>query len=130
MNNNINFNSQFKNRWRINGQFNRQSENISTTLLRGGPSFITPGSQSFNLNLSSDRSKKFSFFLGNYHGSGDGNSSRGHEYYGEITYRPSNSVSLSLNPGYGIQSQELQYVTAAGPTIILFTCLGNSIRKR
>jgi len=91
-----------------------QSENLSTTLLRGGPSFITPGDQSFNLNISSDRSKKFSFFLGNYHGSGDGNSSRGNEYYGEITYRPSNSVSISVNPGYGIQSQELQYVTTEG----------------
>ena len=63
-NHNTNFNSQFKNKWRINGNFNRQSENISTTLLRGGPSFIIPGNQSFNLNLSTDQSKKLSFFFG------------------------------------------------------------------
>ena len=60
-NHNTNFNAQFKNKWQINGQFNRQSENISTTLLRGGPSFIMPGNQSFNLNLSTDHSKKLSF---------------------------------------------------------------------
>jgi len=48
------FSSQFKNKWQINGQFNRQSENISTTLLRGGPSIIIPGNQSFNLNLNTD----------------------------------------------------------------------------
>jgi hypothetical protein len=32
-NTNVNFNSQFKNYWQINGQFNRKSENISTSLL-------------------------------------------------------------------------------------------------
>ena len=111
---NTNFNSQFKNKWRLNGQFNRQSENISTTLLRGGPSMIIPGNQSFNLNLGTDNSKKLSFFIGNYHGSGDAKSSISHEYYGEINYRPTNSLSISIDPDYGIQHQELQYVTTAG----------------
>jgi len=115
-NTNINFNSQFKNKWRLNGQFNRQSENLSTTLLRGGPSFNLPGNQSFNLNLGTDYSKKLSFFLGNYHGSGDAMSSRGHEYYGEINYRPTNSLSISIDPDYGIQHQELQYVSTVGTT--------------
>lgn len=113
-NTNMNFNSQFKNRWRLNGNFNRQSQSTSTTLLRGGPSFINPGNQSFNLNIGSDYSKKLSFFLGNYHGAGDGNSFSGHEYYAEINYRPSNSISLSLQPDYGIQNQELQYVSTTG----------------
>jgi len=107
---NMNFNSQFKNRWRLNGNFNRQSENISTTLLRGGPAIILPGSQSLNLNIGSDPSKKVSFFLGNYHGSGDANSSSGHEYYASINLRPLNSISVSFEPGYGIQKSEMQYV--------------------
>ena len=111
---NTNFNSQFKNKWRLNGQFNRESENLSTTLLRGGPSIIMPGSQSFNLNLGTDYSKKLSIFVGNYHGSGDAKSSRAHEYYGEINYRPTNSLSISIDPDYGIQHQELQYVTTIG----------------
>lgn len=113
-NTNINFNSQFKNKWRINGNFNRQSQSISTTLLRGGPSFINPGNQSFNLNFSTDQSRKLSFFLGNYHGAGDVNSTTGHEYYGEIMYRPINSISISFEPDYGIQNSELQYVSTMG----------------
>jgi hypothetical protein len=120
---NMNFNSQFKNRWRLNGNFNRQSQSISTTLLRGGPSFINPGSQSFNLNIGSDYSKKLSFFLGNYHGSGDSKSFRAHEYYAEIVYRPSNSISLSAEPGYSIQKGALQYVsetTSDGNPVYLF----------
>jgi hypothetical protein len=113
---NINFNSQFKNKWRINGQFNRQSQGINTTLLRGGPSFITPGNQSFNLNVGSDYSKKLSFFIGNYHGSGDAKSFTGHEYYAEINYKPTNSLSISIDPDYGIQNTDLQYVTTTGPS--------------
>ena len=111
---NTNFSTQFKNKWQINGQFNRQSENISTTLLRGGPSIIMPGNQSFNLNLNTDHSKKLSFNVGNYHGFGDALSFRAHEYWAGIYYRPTNSVSISFEPDYSIGNTELQYVSTAG----------------
>ena len=111
---NMNFNSQFKNKWRINGNFNRQSENTSTTLLRGGPSFINPGNQSFNLNIGSDYSKKLAFTVGSYHGSGDANSFRAHEYWADINYRPTNSISISIDPDYEISLSELQFVSTAG----------------
>jgi hypothetical protein len=120
---NTNFNAQFKNKWRINGQFNRESQNISTTLLWGGPSFIMPGNKSFNLNVSSDYSKKLNFFIGNYHGSGDAKSSKSHEYYGEINYRPSNSLSISVDPDYSINFTEMQYVnteTSNGQPVYVF----------
>lgn len=113
-NTNMNFHTQFKNKWFFNGNFNRQSQNTSTTLLRGGPSFINPGDQSLNINFGTDQSKKLSFFFGNYHGSGDANSMNGHEYYGEINYRPTNSISISFDPNYGIQNSELQYVSTTG----------------
>jgi hypothetical protein len=111
---NTNFNAQFKNKWRINGQFNRESQNISTTLLRGGPSFIVPGNQSFSLYLSTDQSKKVSFYDGIYLGSGDVNCYRYQEYYGGIYIRPSNSLSISIEPDYSIQKSELQYVSTTG----------------
>lgn len=113
-NTNINFNSQFKNRWRINGSFNRQNQSISTVLLRGGPSFIIPGSQGINLNLRTDQSKKISFFAGNYHGSGDAKSSRDQEYWAGANIKPLNTLSISLEPGYSIQKNKLQYVETSG----------------
>lgn len=122
-NTNTNFNSQFKNRWRINGQFNRQSESNDTKLLRGGSSFITPGSQSFNLNIGTDQSKKLSFFFGNFHGFGDVKSFRRHAYWVSANYKPVNSVSLSVEPEYFIDKSELQYVTTTqtpGEPIYLF----------
>ena len=83
-------------------------------MLRGGSSFTSPGNQSFNLNLSTDQSKKLSFFLGNYHGSGDANSFRAHEYYAGVYIRPSNSISITLEPDYFVQRSELQYVSTNG----------------
>ena len=68
---NMNFNTEFKNRWRLNRSFTRASESTSTTLLRGGPSFLSPGGMEYNLNMNSDQSKKITFNLGGYLGIGD-----------------------------------------------------------
>lgn len=98
----------------MNGQFNRQSENISTTLLRGGPSIIIPGNQNFSLYLSTDQSKKLSVYLGVYQGSADVKSNRTQDYFGGVYIRPSNSISVTLEPDWFIQKNELQYVSATG----------------
>jgi hypothetical protein len=107
---NTNFSSQFKNRWRINGNFTRKGENISTNLLRGGPSFVLPGSYELNLNLSTDQSKKFKFNIGNYHGLGDVKSYRYHEYWMGLNFRPVNALSISFSPDFAIENSQLQYV--------------------
>jgi len=107
---NTNFNSQFKNRWRINGSFTRISENTSTNLLRGGPSFILPGSAELNLNISTDQSKKISLNAGAYQGLGDVKSYRNQEYWMGINVKPINALSISFSPGYNISNSELQYV--------------------
>ena len=110
-NTNLNFNSQFKNRWSINGSFNRQSENISRSLLRGGPSFLNPGDISFNLNLRTDRSKKIVLYTGTYHDFGDLNSIRIHAFWGGFDLKPMNSLSISAEPEYTSQNIKLQYLT-------------------
>lgn len=122
-NTNMNFHTTFKNKWFMNGNFNRQSQNTSTTLLRGGPSFISPGNQSFNLNLGTNESKKLMVFFGHYRGSADVNSMRAQEYYGQINFKPTNSLSISFEPDYGIQHEDLQYVnivSSNGTPLYLF----------
>lgn len=113
---NMNFNTQFKNFWRLNGQFNRQSQNISTSLLRGGPSFIQPGGENFSLFLMTDQSKKISAGMGNFHGRGDSRSHNTHMYWAMLTIRPTNSLSVSIEPEYGLEKNELQYVRMAPTT--------------
>lgn len=107
---NTNFNSQFKNRWRLNGNFTLIGENTSTNLLRGGPSFKMPGGKEINLNISTDQSKKISFYTGNYQGFGNSKSSRNQEYWMGLNVKPTNALSVSFDPGYSVGNYELQYV--------------------
>ena len=51
---------------------------------------------------------------GIYQGSGDVNSLREQAYFGGIELRPSNSLSISIEPEYDIQKNELQYVNTEG----------------
>jgi len=121
-NENMNFNTQFKNLWFLNGSFNRTSKSISTTLLRGGPSFVQPGEGSFNLNLSTDQTKKISAGIGTFQGKGDAGSSKGYAYWSRLTVRPANSISISLEPEFMNSENELQYVStlpsANGPVYL------------
>lgn len=110
---NLNFNSQFKNRWWMNGSISAAGENVSVNLLRGGPSFISPGNKMYQFNLSSDQSKKISVYAGNYYSRGDAKSYTYREFWTGINLKPANSLSLSVNPGFSSQSSELQYVTTS-----------------
>jgi hypothetical protein len=110
---NMNFNSQFKNRWRINGSVTRVSENVSTSLLRGGPSFIYPGGQEYNLNISTDQSKKFIISTGGYLNVGDVKADRTHAYWLGAEIKPLNSLSLSFEPQYSTTDSKMQYVSEA-----------------
>jgi hypothetical protein len=109
---NMNFNSQFKNRWRMNGNFTLIFKNTSVNLLRGGPSFDLPGGTEFNINVITDQSKKIFFVAGNYHGFGDLKSYVEHEYYAAIEARPTNAISVTFEPTYSLQNRLLQYVQA------------------
>ncbi len=108
---NVNFNTQFKNKWRLNGNLTRSGDNKSTNLLRGGPTFILPGALNVNLNVQSNRSRKASIYFGNYQGIGDVKSFRNQEYWAGINYRPMNSLALSISPEYSISNNALQYVS-------------------
>jgi hypothetical protein len=108
---NTNFNSQFKNRWRLNGNFTRKSENISTNLLRGGPSFTMPGGTEMNLNLSTDQSKKIAFFAGSYQGFGDLQIERSQAYWVGFNAKPINALSVSFEPEVTSINKTLQYVS-------------------
>jgi len=107
---NTNFNSQFKNRWRMNGNLTRGTENISTNLLRGGPSMKLPGETEFSINFMTDRSKKIFAFLGNYQGFGDDDSYRWQQYWTGINARPINALAISFEPEFSKVNKTLQYV--------------------
>jgi hypothetical protein len=101
----------FKNYWNAWVYGNLGTSTNDATLLRGGPTMKTPGRVVANGGFSTDNRKKlgFNFYL-NYNKGFEGYSEG--DYLGmEISYKPTNFLRLSLNPGYSRSFSELQYVT-------------------
>jgi len=101
----------FKNYWNAWVYGNVQTNSHDASILRGGPTMKTPGRWTSNAGFSTDDRKKlgFSVYVNFNTGFDDYNRNR---YAGlEISYKPTNYLRLSLNPGYSKSFSELQYVT-------------------
>jgi len=107
---NFNINAQFKNFWRYNFGVNYQSRQFSTTLLRGGDGMYLPSNFGFFMSLHTDQKKVVSFNInGNYSKKKD-KFSRNKNLSAGISFRPTKMFSISLNPFYNVNRNDLQYV--------------------
>ena len=108
---NMSFRTQFKNYWNVSTGFNLQGQRITNSMLRGGPSMKMPGSFNNYIFIQSDNRKKLSFNLVMSNRWGRYNSSVSNRYSLQATYKPLETLSISLRPNYNINKTELQYVT-------------------
>jgi hypothetical protein len=114
---NTNLNAQFKNYWSLGFGIGYNAEGLSASALRGGPALLYPPLWNYWGSLSTDSKKAFSFGL-------SGSASWGNEdtystYYSiqpRISWRPGKTFSLSINPFYMINKDDLQYVDTIGLT--------------
>lgn len=108
---NVNGFGQLKNYWYVNGGFNLDGESLDLSQLRGGPGLKTPGGYSSWVSMSTDSRKKLSidFSANAYHGFENYFRNLGFSLGG--TYKPVNSLSVSLYPDFSFGSNQLQYVT-------------------
>lgn len=106
-----NANMGLKNFWNIFTGGNLESSGRSTDMLRGGPMMKTPGAVRARLGFSSDNRKKiqFGYFMNYSHGFQK--FSRDMYYQLEISYKPTDYLTLSMEPGLSNSFSELQYVT-------------------
>lgn len=102
----------FKNYWSAWTGGNINTQAISPSLLRGGPSMKTPGRISQRMGFSTDYRKKFQ--LDYYVNLNRGFEASSSNFYTEVdlAYKPINSLSISLGPGFSKSFSELQYVTS------------------
>lgn len=106
-----NANMTLKNYWNVFTGGNIQTSSLDASMLRGGPTMKIPGRMSARAGFSTDNRKKLGFeFFTNFN--------KGFEDYSksfyaqvDISYKPTNYLRLSLNPGYSKSFRELQYVT-------------------
>jgi hypothetical protein len=103
-------NTSFKNLWNAGLGFNWNTESLETSLLRGGPAFITPAAIRYFGFLGTDTRKKLSFKV-------TGSGSRESKGHGEsaqvvlaVNYKPINALSISLAPNFSTSFSNLQYI--------------------
>ena len=108
---NVNGYAQFKNYWNINAGANLDGTNLDRSQLRGGPALVVPGDYNYWIGATTDNRKKLSFET-------NINVSRGFDRYFQMqgfyiggTYKPINSLSVSLYPNFSYGYNDLQYVT-------------------
>ncbi len=108
---NLGANMQFTNYWSLSVGVNGQPASLSTGMLRGGPSFMVPGSVHPYVSIKTDGRKKLVFEL-----SGMGSVMlEGHSQTEganlDITYRPIDNLSISLAPNIMFEKNNLQYIS-------------------
>ena len=108
-----NGNVNFKNYWFAGAGTNLNYNVISNSMLRGGPIMRMPGSLNSWMHISTDSRKKLEIELQlqnsvTFEGSGHNISVEP-----EMTYKPTNTLSLSFSPSYMVSYDELQYVEQA-----------------
>lgn len=109
---NVNFNTQFKNYWRLFSNLNLNVISLDITALRGGPALRTPGETSLFLGLMSNPQKKFTVQLNSRHGfSFEKNYSKNFDYNLILGYRPLRSLKIDFLPGLNLTKDEMQYVS-------------------
>ncbi|HAG16721.1 MAG TPA: hydrolase [Bacteroidales bacterium] len=106
----LNANMNFKNFWSFWGHANLNTNGISNTVLRGGPRMRMPGSAYIQYSISTDSRKKIYFDAYNNFGKGFEESSKTFVASVGITYKPTNTLSISFSPQYNQTYQELQYI--------------------
>ncbi len=108
---NVNGYAQLKNYWYVNAGTNLNSANLDRSQLRGGPALLLPGDYNFWSSVSTDSRKKLYLEMNMYYNKGLDNyfQMQGVTFGG--TYKPLNSLSISLYPSFSSGFTEMQYVT-------------------
>ncbi len=101
----------FKNYWNAWVYGNVQTNSNDASMLRGGPTMKVPGRWTSNVGFSTDSRKKLELNLYLNFNTGFEAYYKNRNAGLEISYKPTNYLRLSLNPGYSKSFSELQYVT-------------------
>ncbi len=101
--------TRFKNQWYFNANINGSFNRLEDRLTRGGPVMKYNDDINFNFNVGTDRSKMFSFGMGQFHRRDISNEYDDY-YWFDISVRPTTFIQFSFEPELGFERDEDQYV--------------------
>ena len=102
---------EFKNNWGIEGGYIHKPRIYSNTTLQGGPRFRFSEENITFFFVGSDQRKKFRFTTGYVYSQAKQNNFSFLRFETDLTYQPTNSLSISLNPEFSKNTNKTQYVT-------------------
>lgn len=111
---NYSFNAggQLTNYWNVRSNFRFSPQQMSRRATRGGPMMVLPSFVNMSFNVNSDRRKPFNAGV-NYERSFEAMGDGAREQYRiDMNVRPSDNLSISLNPRYETARTTAQYVTS------------------
>lgn len=106
-----NANMDLKNFWSIYAGGALRGNNLDPSILRGGPMMKTPGNIANRFGFTTDNRKKFVFNASVSSTIGLEKSSKDFSFSTGISFKPTNWLVVSFNPGFSKSYSELQYVT-------------------
>jgi len=109
----LNANGQFTNYYTAGAGVNYAGTSLSRGELWGGPALLLPPVLNFSAYAETDSRKKLIFKASTVHYFGEQDYYNSHKYALEITYKPINTLFLSLIPQFSNGSNEVQYVSEA-----------------
>jgi len=107
---NLNFNTRFKNYWYFGAYVEHNLRGVSNTMLRGGPAFMYPGSNSSSVTIQSNHTKKFFYTFSGYYYKANFDYEAYTSLYSRINYRPIDQLSFAIEASYGNYKTEMQYI--------------------
>ena len=108
---NFNVNTQFQNYWHLGMGLNGNSSSMSKSALRGGPMLKEPASLNYWAEVETNPRKDLSFTLGHSQRWSRFQHSHSTSIWGNITWRPHNTLQMTLSPSLSQQQNNLQFVS-------------------
>jgi Domain of unknown function (DUF5916)/Carbohydrate family 9 binding domain-like len=106
-----NANITFRNYWNAYISGSISTDQLSTTMLRGGPVMKIPGSYQVQYGFSSDNRKKFIISVNSGRTGQYLNSSSSRFFNFTMQFKPTNYLMISFSPQSSTSDDQLQYVT-------------------
>jgi len=111
---NLNLSAQLRGQQRFHASATRNFGRLSNTELRGGPASVWPGGWELSANVNNDERRALQTGGGAWWWRRDEGTQDSWSFWAETSWRPSNSLRLSLNPSWERNDNRLQYVGTSG----------------
>lgn len=114
---NVNASAQLRGQQRFHASATRNFGRLSNTELRGGPASVWPGGWELSANFNNDERRALQTGGGAWWWRRDEGTQDSWSFWAETSWRPSNSLRMSLNPSWERNDNRLQYVGTSGSAV-------------